>query len=74
MPGSYSVYINNNEWKVNDVTIDGVRLVANYSTTFSSEIKQRGLDALIDKHAKRNQQKGKDSAITLKTNNAAVTQ
>lgn len=74
IPVSYSVYLNNNEWKVYDVTIDGVSLVANYRTTFSSEIKQSGLDALIDKLAKRNQQKGKDSAITLKTNNAAVTQ
>lgn len=78
MPGgpsiqvSYSVHLKNSEWKVYDVIIDGVSLVANYRTTFSNEIKQGGLDALIDKLATRNQQKGKGSAVTLKTNSAAA--
>lgn len=74
IPVNYSLYLKNGEWKVYDVIIDGVSLVANYRTTFSNDIKQGGLDALIDRLATRNQQKGKDSALTLKTNSAAATQ
>ncbi|MDA1106925.1 MAG: ABC transporter substrate-binding protein [Proteobacteria bacterium] len=74
IPVSYSAYMKGSEWKVYDVTIDGVSMAVNYRTTFSHEIRQGGLDALIDKLATRNQQKGKDSALTLKTNSAAIAQ
>jgi len=35
------------EWKVYDVIIDGISLVANFRTSYAVEIKQKGLDALI---------------------------
>ncbi len=38
-----------NQWKVYDVLIDGISLIANYRTTFSSIIKKKGVSALIDK-------------------------
>ncbi len=41
-------------WKVYDVTIDGLSLVGNYRNTFSNEIRQLGLDGLIDNPRQRN--------------------
>lgn len=43
-------------WKVYDVTIDGVSLVTNYRSSFFSEIDRSGLDALIKKLETRNKQ------------------
>lgn len=37
------------QWKVYDVLIDGISLIANYRTTFSSIAKKKGVPALIDK-------------------------
>lgn len=56
IPVTYSLYKPNGAWKVYDVTIDNVSLVANYRTSFANEIRQGGIDQLIDKLAKRNQQ------------------
>lgn len=53
---NYDMYVKQGEWKVYDVAVDGVSLVANYRTTFSKEIRERGIDGLIDALAARNQQ------------------
>jgi phospholipid transport system substrate-binding protein len=44
---SYSMYLRDGEWKVYDVSIDGVSLVMNYRSTFGRTIKKEGLDTLI---------------------------
>lgn len=46
-------------WKVFDVVIEGVSLVQNYRTSFAAEIRQNGLDALIDRIHERNSRPGK---------------
>lgn len=56
IPIDYSLYLKGGEWKVYDVTIDGVSLVANYRTTFANQIRREGLDKLIATLADRNQQ------------------
>ena len=56
IPIDYDLYLKGDEWKVYDVTIDGVSLVTNYRTTFSNEIRQEGLDKLIASLANRNKQ------------------
>ncbi len=53
----YELRKNSEQWKVYDVTIEGVSLVINYRSTFASEIRSNGLDALIERLAKHNQQK-----------------
>ena len=58
IPIDYSLYLKGNEWKVYDVTIDGVSLVTNYRTTFANQIRQDGLDKLIASLASRNKQDG----------------
>jgi phospholipid transport system substrate-binding protein len=46
----------NGDWKVYDITVEGVSLVTNYRSTFSGEIRQHGLDQLIQNLKKRNEE------------------
>jgi len=56
IPMSLSMYLNKeNEWKVYDVKIDGISLVTNYRSTFATEIRNDGMDKLIDRLASRNE-------------------
>ena len=56
IPINYSMYLSDGTWKVYDVTIDGVSLVASYRSAFSSQIQRGGLDHLIGLLAERNGQ------------------
>lgn len=55
IPIDYDLYRKGDDWKVIDVTIDGVSLVTNYRSTFATQIRQDGLDKLITVLAERNQ-------------------
>lgn len=57
IPIQYEMYKSNNGWKVYDISIDGVSLVINYRSTFASEIRSNGLDGLIERLAKHNEQR-----------------
>jgi phospholipid transport system substrate-binding protein len=51
----YRMLLSNGEWKAYDIMIEGVSLVTNYRTTFTSEVQTKGsLNAVIDGLAKRN--------------------
>lgn len=54
IPINYHLYMKDGEWKVYDVHIDDVSLVANYRTSFSREIRQSSIDKLIDTLAEKN--------------------
>ena len=54
---NYALAKDNEKWLVFDIVIEGVSLVTNYRSQFSSEIRKNGLDVLIKKLAKKN--KGK---------------
>lgn len=43
-------------WKVFDIVIEGVSLVTNYRGQFSNEVRQSGMDGLIQKLAEKNKQ------------------
>lgn len=53
---AYSLATNKDRWMVYDIKIDGVSLVTNYRSSFSREIDQQGIDSLISKLAKKNDQ------------------
>ncbi len=53
IPINYKMHLNDNGWKVYDVNIDGISLVTNYRTSFSSEIRKSGIDGLLAKLASR---------------------
>lgn len=57
IPVTYDLYKNDGEWKVYDVAIDNVSLVANYRASFGREVRQKGLDSLIEQLAERNRQR-----------------
>ena len=59
IPIHYRLFQDKNRWKVYDVAIDGVSLVSNYRSSFSTEIKNDGMDRLIERLAERNTKGGK---------------
>jgi phospholipid transport system substrate-binding protein len=50
----YSVEQVGDAWKVYDITIEGVSLVTNYRGQFGTEIRQGGMDGLIQRIAEKN--------------------
>jgi len=55
IPMALSLYQNDeDEWKVYDVKIDGISLVTNYRSSFATEIRNGGVDKLIENLAERN--------------------
>lgn len=54
IPINYSLHRKGEEWKVYDVTIDDVSLIANYRTSFNNEIRRSSLDKLIAKLSDKN--------------------
>ena len=44
------------DWKVYDITVDGVSLVTTYRSTFASTIRKSGMDALIERLSEKNQE------------------
>lgn len=59
VPIDYSLRKENSEWKVYDVAVDGVSLVTNYRSSFSAQIRQNGIDALIKQLHKKAQAQAK---------------
>lgn len=56
IPMTLAMYLNKTEeWKVYDIKIDGISLVTNYRSNFSTQIRNDGMDKLIDSIASRNE-------------------
>ena len=51
---NYKLHINNGEWKVIDITVNGISLVRTYRGIFTSEIRKNGFDSLIARLTERN--------------------
>lgn len=49
IPINYRLFLRNEQWKVFDVSIEGVSLVQNYRAQFDDIARADGLDALIDR-------------------------
>jgi phospholipid transport system substrate-binding protein len=51
IPVAYDLYLDKNQqWKVYDVSIDGISLVSNYRSSFSTQIRRGGgINALLDR-------------------------
>lgn len=56
LPIDYSLIKKEDGWKVYDVVIEGVSLVTNYRGQFSTEVRQSGMDGLIQRLAEKNKQ------------------
>lgn len=55
IPIHYRMHSVDGEWKVVDVSIEGISLVSTYRGSFASEVRKSGLDALISALMKKNQ-------------------
>lgn len=55
-PVSYRMHSRDGEWQVYDLVIEGVSLLQNYRSTYTSEVRRKGLDGVIEDLAARNQQ------------------
>jgi len=56
IPMSLSLYLNKQDaWKVYDLKIDGISLVTNYRSSFATEIRNKGIDKLIERLATKNE-------------------
>jgi phospholipid transport system substrate-binding protein len=62
----YSLLKRDDGWKVYDVVIEGISLVTNYRGQFANEIKQGGMDSLIQKLAEKNRQSSSAMAAEKK--------
>lgn len=51
---NYNMHLGNEGWKVYDVTVDGVSLVTSYRSTFTTQIRDNGMDAVIADLRQRN--------------------
>jgi phospholipid transport system substrate-binding protein len=51
LPVDYSFWFNDGRWKAYNVTVDGLSLVHLFRTDFNREIRESGLDALIERLA-----------------------
>lgn len=56
LPIDYSLVKKEDGWKVYDVAIEGVSLVTNYRSQFATEVRQSGMDGLIQRLAEKNKQ------------------
>ena len=54
VPIDYKLYLSDDEWKVYDVTIDGVSLVSTYRSSFASQIRRFKMDGLLERMSKMN--------------------
>lgn len=53
VPVTYDLALTDGDWKVYDVSIDGVSLVINYRSSFNQEVRRNGLDGLIKRIQER---------------------
>lgn len=54
IPINYTMHMADGEWKVVDVSVNGVSLVSTYRGSFASEVRRGGMDTLLAKLAERN--------------------
>lgn len=62
---TYRLHEKKSAWKVFNITIEGVSLITNYRSTFSSFIKKKGIDALVadlERRNERTEEEGDESA------------
>lgn len=59
IPVDYSMHEQEGGWKVYDVAIDGVSLVANYRGSIGDQVRKQGIESVINQLSERNTQEGR---------------
>jgi phospholipid transport system substrate-binding protein len=63
IPIVYSLHRANEGWKVYDVAIDGISLVTTYRSGYATEIRNHGMDGLLQKMADKNRNQAAAQAV-----------
>jgi phospholipid transport system substrate-binding protein len=58
IPIDYRMHLKGGDWKVYDVSIDGVSLVASNRSSYAAEIRKSGIDTLTARLARINRENG----------------
>ena len=58
-PVAYRMHQKNDQWKVIDVSVDGVSLVSTYKGSFTTQIKKNGFDSLLSELTSKNERLAK---------------
>ncbi|MEA5444296.1 ABC transporter substrate-binding protein [Gammaproteobacteria bacterium AB-CW1] len=69
IPVDFALRYTDDGWKVFDVTIEGVSYVTNYRNSFDSEIRQRGIDAVIERLRDRTRRKEQEMEESIEQDN-----
>jgi len=69
VPIHFHMHVKKNKWKIFDVSVDGVSIITTYRTSFSSQIRKKGLTAVIASLKKRNA--SLSESVTVTNNEAA---
>lgn len=56
IPVSFSLFLKEDKWMMYDVNVDGISLVSNYRSSFATEVRRDGLEALIERISVRNEE------------------
>lgn len=57
IPVNYRLLLRNNDWKIYDLTVDGVSMVQSFRSQFASEIARGGVDGLLQAMAQHGDKK-----------------
>lgn len=64
VPVSFAVHRHDGDWKVYDVSVEGISLVTNYRSSFGQQIRRDGLDTLIKRLEQRNKTLLREATVT----------
>jgi len=56
VPVSFNLFLKDGNWMLYDVNVDGISLVSNYRSSFSTEVVRDGLETLIERLVVRNEE------------------
>jgi len=59
VPINYRMHVKDNDWKVYDVSVDGISIVSTYRSSFNAEIRKSGIEGLIKDLVTKNSRKVK---------------
>ena len=62
---AYRMYRTDGVWRIYDVGISGISLLTNYRASFSSQVRNEGLDGLISSMSKHNKTQAEDDSATV---------
>lgn len=68
VPVNYHMHKTRKGWKIYDVSVEGISMITTYKSSFAPQLRNSGVDGLINSLVKRNQKLSTET-VSLKTSN-----